>query len=54
VRDGKLLAFKLKTTEYFRAVRRRPDRAAIRDEWIERAISFPLRESIQKDRRIRR
>jgi hypothetical protein len=44
----------LKTTEYFRAVRSRPDRAAIRDEWIERAISLPLRESIQKDGRIRR
>jgi hypothetical protein len=44
----------LKTTEYFRAVRNRPDRAAIRDEWIERAINFPLRGAIQRDGRIRR
>jgi len=33
----------VKVTAYFAAVRVRPDRAAIRDEWIERAISTPVR-----------
>jgi hypothetical protein len=32
----------------------RPDRAVIRDEWITRAISSPLREYVQADGRIRR
>jgi hypothetical protein len=32
----------------------RPDRAAILDEWIERAISNPVRETVQADGRIRR
>jgi len=34
--------------------RMRPDRALIRDEWIELAISSPVREHIQADGRIRR
>lgn len=42
------------TTEYFRAVRVRPDRAIIRDDWIQRAIQQPIREVVQSDRRIRR
>jgi len=44
----------LKTTRYFQALRSRPDRAAIRDEWIERAIRTPTKEKIQADGRIRR
>jgi hypothetical protein len=44
----------LKTTRYFDAVRTRPDRSGIRDEWIERAISAPIREYVQVDGRIRR
>jgi hypothetical protein len=32
----------------------RPDRATIREEWIERAIRTPLREIVQADGRIRR
>ena len=44
----------MKVTAYFAAVRIRPDRAAIRDEWIERVISAPVREHIQADGRIRR
>lgn len=44
----------MKTTRYFEALRLRADRAAIRDEWIERTIRSPLRESLQADRRIRR
>ena len=44
---------RVKVTNYFEAVRKRPDRALIRDEWIERAISAPIREVVQKDGRIR-
>lgn len=44
----------MKTTRYFEALRIRPDRAAIRDEWIERAIRAPVKEAIQADGRIRR
>ena len=44
----------VKVTRYFEAVRSRPDRAVIRDEWIERAIDVPIREEIQEDGRIRR
>ena len=44
----------MKVTSYFEAVRKRPDRALIRNEWIERAISSPIREVVQKDGRIRR
>jgi hypothetical protein len=44
----------MKTTAYFDAIRQRPDRSIIQDEWIERAIRAPLREIHQADRRIRR
>jgi hypothetical protein len=44
----------MKTTQYFQYTRQRPDRAVIRDEWIERVIQNPLREEIQADGRIRR
>jgi hypothetical protein len=44
----------VKVTADFAAVRVRPDRAVIRDEWIERAIAAPLREYVQADGRIRR
>jgi hypothetical protein len=44
----------MKVTHYFASIRLRPDRAAIRDEWIQRAIDAPLLESIQSDGRIRR
>jgi len=44
----------LKVTEYFSMIRARGDRAAILDEWIERAIQSPIRESVQTDGRIRR
>jgi hypothetical protein len=38
-------------TEYFAEVRRRPDRAIIRDEWIEAAIRDSLQQLIQADGR---
>lgn len=44
----------MKTTQYFRYARQRPDRAIILDEWIERVIKHPLREETQTDGRIRR
>jgi len=44
----------VKTTQYFEAMRARPDRAMIRDEWIQYVIDHPVREMIQNDGRIRR
>jgi hypothetical protein len=44
----------LKTTDYFKHIRTRPDRARILDEWIKLAIEHPVREEIQSDGRIRR
>lgn len=44
----------MKVTQYFEAVRIRPDRASIQDAWIERAMREPIREVIQADGRIRR
>ena len=41
------------STEYFRAVRARPDRAIIRDEWIRRTIDQPVRVTVQVDGRVR-
>lgn len=38
----------------FEVLRIRPDRAIIRDEWIERAIQHPIRQAFQNDGRIRR
>jgi len=43
----------MKTTRYFQATRSRPDRASIRDEWIERAIAHPEKRHVQTDGRIR-
>ena len=44
----------MKTTRYFEAIRHRPDRKMIRDEWIERVIASPIAEVVQQDGRIRR
>jgi hypothetical protein len=44
----------VKFTRYFQAMRKRPDRAAIRLEWIEYVVANPVREVIQADGRIRR
>ncbi len=35
-------------------MRQRPDRAAIRLEWIERVIAHPVHEKVRRDGRIRR
>ena len=47
------MAARFATTPYFDFVRTRPDRAFIRDEWIQYVIDNPLREEIQADGRIR-
>jgi hypothetical protein len=44
----------VKITKYFDAIRFRPDRAVIRDEWILRVIASPEREDVQADGRVRR
>jgi len=44
----------VKDTAYYAAIRIRPDRVVIREEWIERAIASPIREHVQADGRIRR
>ena len=44
----------MKFTQYFLASRNRPDRFIIKMEWIQLAITHPIRETIQADKRIRR
>ena len=44
----------MKVTAYFELFRNRPDRAIIKDEWIERVTLFPEAEAVQEDGRIRR
>jgi hypothetical protein len=44
----------VKVTKYFQAIRSRPDRAVIKDEWILRVITVPEREHVQADGRVRR
>jgi hypothetical protein len=42
----------MKYTQYFLHTRRRPDRAIIKEEWIQRAIDEPVKTEIQLDKRI--
>lgn len=44
----------MKTTKYFEAIRNRPDRSMIQDDWIRRTVNAPEREQVQEDGRIRR
>ncbi len=44
----------MKTTQYLRYTRQRPDRIIIKDEWIEQVTRNPLREEVQSDGRIRK
>ena len=43
----------MKFTQYFEAMRQRPDRALIQLEWIQRVIDKPVRAQVQADGRIR-
>ena len=40
-------------TQYFLYTRNRPDRACIKDEWIEQAVRQPIYKAVQADGRIR-
>ncbi len=44
----------MKTTQYFEHVRKRPDRATIRDEWISQVVDHAEKTEIQSDGRIRK
>ncbi len=44
----------MKFTQYFLHTRDRPDRKAIKIEWIEQVFNAPEKEEIQLDGRIRR
>lgn len=44
----------MKFTKYFEFIRQRPDRAIICNDWIERVMNNPVKETVQKDGRIRR
>jgi len=44
----------VKTTEYFKHVRMRPDRATIQDEWIKQVIEHADKTEVQSDGRIRK
>ncbi|MDJ0729469.1 MAG: hypothetical protein QNJ33_05685 [Crocosphaera sp.] len=43
----------MKFTEYFKAMRLRPDRSDIKLEWIKKTIETPIKREIQDDGRIR-
>lgn len=44
----------MKTSRYFDYTRARPDRALIKDEWIEFVVKNPIQEEFQSDGRIRK
>lgn len=44
----------MRTTQYFEHVRKRPDRAAIRDEWISHVVDRPEKTEVQSDGRMRK
>ncbi len=44
----------MKFTKYFEEMRRRPDRAIIRMEWIQQVVENPEKQAVQQDGRIRR
>jgi hypothetical protein len=44
----------VKFTLYFQTVCQRPDRAFIKEEWIQYAIKNPVKEVVQRDGRLRK
>jgi len=48
------LETEVKTTRYFEHMRKRPDRAIIRDEWINNVVQSPVKTEVQADGRIRK
>ena len=44
----------MKTTQYFEHIRKRPDRAVIKEDWIKQVINHPAKTEAQSDGRIRK
>ncbi len=44
----------MKCTQYFSFIKKRPDRAIIKDEWILDTIKKPVQTEVQTDGRIRK
>jgi len=44
----------MKTTQYFEHVRKRPDRAIVKKEWIYRVIQHAVKTEVQSDGRIKK
>ena len=44
----------MKTTRYFDYTRKRPDRALIKNDWIEFVINNPVKSKVQSDGRVRK
>ena len=44
----------MKFTQYFLHTRQRPDRAKIKEKWIQQAIDSPCHTEVQSDGRIRK
>ncbi len=44
----------MKSTQYFLFMKSRPDRTAIKEEWILETVNNPLKQEIQSDGRIRK
>lgn len=44
----------MKCTQYFLFIRQRPDRSAIKEEWILKTINNPLKTEVQTDGRIKK
>jgi len=44
----------MKCTQYFLFIKKRPDRAIIKEEWILETINNPLKTKIQSDGRVRK
>jgi hypothetical protein len=44
----------MKTTQYFEYIRKRPDRAEIKEEWIEFVMNNPKVTETQSDGRVRK
>ena len=50
----KQVNLKMKTTQYFKHTRKRPDRARIKYIWIEFVINNPVKTEVQSDNRIKK
>ena len=49
-----LQSYAMKYTRYFLFMKQRPDRAFIKEEWIEMTVKMPLKTEVQSDGRIRK